>query len=100
MLLFGLYNRPATYQRYINDILIDYIDDFVIAYLDNILIYSKDPLTYIEHVKKVLTRLYKARLYTDIKKLEFYVTRTKYLGYILTTIGIKVDPEKVEPLRN
>ena len=74
VLLFRLYNRPATYQRYINDILMDYIDDFVMAYLDDILIYSKDPLTYIKHVKKVLTRLYKARLYTDIKKSEFYVT--------------------------
>ena len=52
----------------------DYINDFVIAYLDDILIYSKDPLTYIEYIKKVLTRLYKARLYTNIKKLEFYVT--------------------------
>ena len=74
VLLFGLYNRPATYQRYINDILIDYIDDFVMAYLDDILIYSKDPLTYIKHVKKVLTRLYKAGLYADIKKSEFHVT--------------------------
>ena len=52
----------------------DYIDDFVMAYLDDILIYSKDPLTYIEHVKKVLTCLCEAGLYTDIKKSEFYVT--------------------------
>ena len=52
----------------------DYIDDFVMAYLDNILIYSKDPLTYIEHIKKVLTRLREAGLYTDIKKSEFHVT--------------------------
>ena len=52
----------------------DYIDDFVIAYLDDILIYSEDLLTYIKHVKKVLTCLYKAGLYIDIKKTEFYVT--------------------------
>ena len=73
----------------------DYIDDFVIAYLDNILIYSKDPLTYIEHVKKVLTCLCKAGLYVDIKKTEFYITWTKYLGYILTTNRVEVDPKKV-----
>ena len=65
------------------------------AYLDNILIYSKDPLTYIEHIKKVLTRLYKAGLYIDIKKTEFHVTRTKYLGYILTINRVEVDPKKV-----
>ena len=54
--------------------LIDYIDNFVIAYLDDILIYLKGVITYIDHVKKVLTRLYKARLYVDIKKTEFHVT--------------------------
>jgi hypothetical protein len=32
------------------------------AYLDNILIYSKDPLEYKEHIRKVLERLYKASL--------------------------------------
>ena len=30
---------------------------FYTAYLDDILIYSKDPLEYKEHVKKVLERL-------------------------------------------
>ena len=30
---------------------------FYTAYLDNILIYSKDPLEYKEHVKKVLEHL-------------------------------------------
>ena len=100
VLPFGLCNGPATYQRYMNDVLMDYMDDFVMAYLDDILIYSEDPLTHIEHVKKVLTRLREAGLYADIKKSEFHVTRTKYLGYILTTTGIEVDPEKVEPLRN
>ena len=28
------------------------------------------------------------------------MTRTKYLGYIITIKGIEVNPEKVEPLRN
>ena len=78
----------------------DYMDDFVMAYLDDILIYSEDLDTHVDHVKKVLSRLIKAGLYINVKKSEFHVTRTKYLGYILTTTGIEVDPEKVEPLRN
>ena len=97
---FGLSNGPATYQRYMNDVLIDYLDDFYTAYLDDILIYSEDPLKHESQVKKVLQRLRDAGLQADIKKSEFSVTRTKYLGYIMTTKGIEVDPEKVEPLRN
>ena len=40
---FGLFNLPATFQRYVNKILVKKLDVFVIVYLDNILIYIKDP---------------------------------------------------------
>jgi predicted aspartyl protease len=96
VLPFGLTNGPATYQRYMNDVLFDYLDDFCTAYLDDILIYSNDELMHQEHVKKVLQRLRDAGLQADIKKSEFGVTRTKYLGFIISTKGIEVDPEKTE----
>ena len=54
VLLFGLTNGPATYQRYMNDVLFDYLDDFCTAYLDDIIIYSENVLEHEEHVKKVL----------------------------------------------
>ena len=41
---------PATYQRYMNDVLFDYLDDIL-------LIYSEDESEHEEHVKKVLPRL-------------------------------------------
>ena len=100
VLPFGLSNGPATYQRYMNDVLIEYLDNFCTAYLDDILIYSENVEEHEEHVGKVLTRLREAGLQADIKKSEFSVTRVKYLGYILTTSGLEVDPEKVEVLRN
>jgi transposase InsO family protein len=95
VLPFGLTNGPATYQRYMNDVLFDYLDDFCTAYLDDILIYSDDPLEHDLHVKKVLQRLRDAGLQADVSKCEFGVTRTKYLGFIISTDGIRVDPEKV-----
>ena len=54
VLLFGLINGPATYQRYINDVLFDYLDKFCTAYLDDILIYSDRMEDYAAHVNKVL----------------------------------------------
>lgn len=100
VLPFGLCNGPATYQRYMNDVLMDYLDDFCVAYLDDILIWSRTEQEHHQQVKKVLTRLREAGLQADIKKSEFDVNRTRYLGYILTTEGLEIDPEKVEPLRN
>jgi hypothetical protein len=37
---FGLTNAPATFQNYINDIVVPYFDCFCTAYLDDMLIYS------------------------------------------------------------
>jgi hypothetical protein len=83
-----------------NETLIEYLDDFCTVYLDDILIYLEDPLQYKEHVCKVLLRLRKAGLQADIKKYEFNVTCTKYLGFVISTNGVEVDLEKVEAICN
>ena len=57
VLPFGLTNSLATYQRYMNDVLLNYLDDFYTAYLDDILIYSDNEVKHQEHVRKVLERL-------------------------------------------
>src|SRR5437667_1449854 len=83
-----------------NNILLEYIDDFCTVYLDDILIYSNNPLEHTTHVRKVLDRLRAAGLQADINKSEFRVTRTKYLGFIVTTKGIQVDLDKVAVVCN
>ena len=42
----------------------------------------------------MIERLQKASLQANIKKSEFSVKRTKYLGFIISTKGIKADLEK------
>ena len=100
VLPFGLANGPATYQRYMNDVLFDYLDDFCTAYMDDIMIYSANELDHQVHVQLVLQRLRNAGLQVDIKKCEFSVTRTRYLGFIVSTEGIEVDPEKVKVVQD
>jgi hypothetical protein len=82
------------YQRYINNVLFSYLDNFYTVYLDNILIYSDNKLEHQKHVYKVLEQLCKAELQTDIKKSEFSVKQTKYLGFIISTDSIETDLEK------
>ncbi|ODM16893.1 hypothetical protein SI65_07858 [Aspergillus cristatus] len=95
-----LMERISTFQRFINDTLMDYLDEFVTAFVDDLLIYSKNTVEHELHVKKVLERLRAAGLQASIKKCEFHVTQTKYLGFILTTDGIEVDPEKTAVIQN
>jgi transposase InsO family protein len=92
---FGLTNAPSTFQEFMNETLMDLLDVCCTAYLDDILIYSDDPQEHEMHVKLVLERLRAAGLQADIKKCEFNVTRTKYLGFIVSTDGVEVDPEKI-----
>jgi len=54
VLPFRLTSGPATYQRYINNVLFDYLDNFYTVYLDDIIIYSENELEHEEHVYKVL----------------------------------------------
>jgi hypothetical protein len=92
---FGLTGGPSTFQHYINDVLHEYLDIFCTAYLDDILIYSNTLEEHREHVKKVLIALRKANLQADIEKCDFHALFTKYLGLIIGTKGVEMDPKKV-----
>lgn len=40
---FGLSKIPASFQGYINKILVEKLDIFMVVYLNNILVYTEDP---------------------------------------------------------
>ena len=70
---FGLCNRPASFQNYINDTLHKYLDDFCTVYLDDILIYSDNEAEHEIYIKCVLQKLEEADLQADIIKCAFYI---------------------------
>lgn len=100
VLPFGLCNAPSSFQGYINSALQDILDDYCTAYLDDVLVYSNTLEEHKRHVLEVLTRLKAADLHVDIEKSEFHVQSVKYLGLIITTQGLKMDPEKVKTVRD
>ena len=57
IMLFELVNASATFQAYINWVLVRLIDIFCVIYLNNILIYSEILNQHYKHIKKVLERL-------------------------------------------
>jgi hypothetical protein len=100
VLPFGLCNGPATFQRYINTVLMDCLDDICSAYVDDVLIFSKTRKEHRQHVRLVLRKLRDAGLQVDIRKCEFEVTSTTFLGFVITEKGIRVDPAKTAIIRN
>ena len=73
VLPFSLCNSFTSFQRYINDVLLNYLNNFCTVYMNDILIYSDNPLEHDAQVKKVLQHLKKADLQVNIKKSEFSV---------------------------
>ena len=59
------------------------MDKFVITYLDNIIIYSKIKKERKKYIKWVLRKLYKENIPITVKKCEFYIKKTDFIGFII-----------------
>jgi hypothetical protein len=99
VMLFGLTNAPASFQHFINDVLRPYLDVFVTAYLDDILIFSNNLGEHRKHVLKALEALSEEGLHLKPEKCEFHQWEVKYLGFIISTSGTKMDPAKVATIQ-
>ena len=96
VMLFGLSNAPATFQGYVNKILAEKLDIFVIVYLDDILIYTKDPgQPHVEVVYWVLDQLREHSFFANLKKCCFHQDEVCFLGYVVSSKGIKAKKIKV-----
>ncbi|EDN04910.1 hypothetical protein HCAG_08572 [Histoplasma mississippiense (nom. inval.)] len=98
VLPFGLTNAPATFQSYINKALSDILDVYCVAYLDDIVIYSNTLDEHVAHVKNVLERLRRWRLYVKLSKCTFHATEIGFLGFVITTQGITVEKRRVDTI--
>ena len=96
---FGLTNAPATFQAYINKLLTGLMDKFCVVYLDNILIYSDCQSEHLDHVKQVLERLRRFGLYASLKKCDFFTTKVKFLGFMVSTNGVAMDQRRVAAIQ-
>jgi RNase H-like domain found in reverse transcriptase/Reverse transcriptase (RNA-dependent DNA polymerase)/Integrase zinc binding domain/Chromo (CHRromatin Organisation MOdifier) domain/Integrase core domain len=95
---FGLSNAPATFQAYINRALVSLMDTICVVYLDDILIYSNDLTSHWRHVKEVLERLRRFRLYANLKKCVFATDSVEFLGFVVSTVGVSMDHQRIETI--
>ena len=89
---FGLANAPTTFQSYIDRALQKYLDHFIIVYLDDILIYSVTLAEHEPQVTQVLEVLREHGLFTKLEKCSFCQTQVEYLGFIVSSEGLNMDP--------
>jgi hypothetical protein len=95
---FGLTNAPSTCQAVMNDVFREYLDDFVMVYIDDILIFSRTEEDHFRHVKLILERLRRHKLFAKLSKCKFNRASLQFLGHVFGQNGVEMQQRKVQSL--
>ncbi|GKC61605.1 putative reverse transcriptase domain-containing protein [Tanacetum coccineum] len=97
---FGLTNAPAVFMDLMNRVCRPYLDKFMIVFINHILIYSKTKEEHDAHLRLILELLKKEELYAKFSKCDFWLSKVQFLGHVIDSEGIHVDPAKIESIKD
>jgi hypothetical protein len=92
---FGLTNALPHFMYLMNSVFMAELDKFVVEFIDDILVYSKSTEDHEEHLWVVLQQLRDYQLYAKFSKCEFWINEVPFLGHMISSEGIVVNPSKV-----
>lgn len=95
VILFGIRNAPATFQRLVNPVLFG--SSGCEAYLDDIVVYSNSLDDHIQQLCEVFGRLRDANLTLNLARCEFGQATVTYLGKIVGRGQVKPAYSKLKP---
>ncbi|CAG9106017.1 unnamed protein product [Plutella xylostella] len=95
-LVYGLSSSPGIFQRIMSNLFSDIPN--VIIFLDDIMCANSTLEDHYATLSKVLERLRNYGLKIKREKCTFFTKQIKFLGYVIDSDGIRVDPEKVKPI--
>lgn len=98
VMAFGLSNAPATFMRLMSIVLAGL--DFSHCFIDDTLVSSCEWMAHLQHLRTVFERFRKFNLRLKPEKCTFCKAEVKYLGHVISREGVKVDPTKVEKVKN
>ncbi|GKC43017.1 hypothetical protein Tco_1060739 [Tanacetum coccineum] len=75
------------------------IDD-LFDQLQDIIIYSKSKEDHEEHLKIILELLKKEKLYAKFSKCDFWLDSVQFLGNVIDSEVVHVDPSKIKAIKN
>ena len=83
---FGLTNARVAFMVLMHRMFQPYLDQFVVVFMDEILIYSQSEWEHEDHLRIVLQLLRDHQLYTKFSKLEFWLTKMRFLGHVVSAL--------------
>ncbi|KAL1274976.1 hypothetical protein QQF64_027790 [Cirrhinus molitorella] len=95
----GITNAPSIFQRIMERCMGDLNRKQVLVFIDDLIVFSKTLEEHKSRLLEVLSRLKEYGLKLSPEKCRFFQTSVKYLGHIVSDLGVETDPSKVEALR-
>ena len=97
---FVLMNVGATFQREMDIDFIGEKDKFVLIYLDDIIVFSSNHELHLHHLRRTFLKCRRYGISLNPKKSNFALKEGKLLGHIVSVDGVKIDPKRVEAIKN
>jgi hypothetical protein len=92
---FSLHSAAGTFQALVDRFFTPDLEPYVFAYLDDIIVSTPDFETHLNILGVVFDKLKKAGLTLKESKCEFCKPELRYLGYVVNSQGLNVDPAKI-----
>ncbi len=99
VMFFDLANAFVTFQIYINFALKEYLNDFCVCYLNDILIYFQRKEDHTNHVRFVLKRLKRHKMFVKFSKCVFNLKEIDYLKFIVEINNIQMNFAKIVTIK-
>jgi len=96
---FELKNIWATYQKAMVTLFHDMMHKKIKVYMDDMIVKSKRGENHCQNLRKLFERLRRYRLKLNPIKCLFEVKSRKLLGFMVSSQGIEVDPDKVKTIQ-
>ena len=97
---FGLCNAPATFQRVIQLVLRHLTWNQILAYLDDVIVLGKDFSDHLHNLELTFERFREHNLKLKPKKCGLFQREVKFLGKLVNSEGVALNPENVEKVKS
>lgn len=94
---FGLRNAAQTFQRFMHHTVLQDLD-FLFNYVDDVIIASENEEQHREHLRKVFERFNEFGITINFSKCSFGKDKLEFLGFEVSTEGIKPLEDKVKAI--
>ena len=100
MMPFGLENAGSTYQWMMTKMFEPQLGKNVEVYINDIVVKSKLVSKHVGNLTSIFEILREHKLRLNASKCSFGVGSGKFLGYMVTHRGIKVNPDQIKAINN